>query len=345
MSFTLVMGERWYLEWYEIRGVTRIRKKVYGGINRGKTNEKKFELAEDLAVKISCGVPITAKQSEAAGGNELERLLEQYKPTLRKKTYMTIKSRLKVYCQFLERHNLKPLQVTSDHINLFILEEMNTGKNHITIKSYLNSLKGLYNRIDYRPFDRVIKIKAQSQSLMYFDAAQKKAIMGWATKHNYRLKIAIQLIYSCFIRPGEIRMLKREDFNFDAGYIHIRPEVSKNGKSQKVAIPYGLISELQYIQQLPFGAFILTKSPKKTIGMNYLNLQNKKALKALKIEGNYAFYSWKHTGVVDAVRAGINVKDIQLQLRHHSLDMVNEYLKNLGIMDSMDFRTKMPTIF
>lgn len=339
MEFALVMGGRWYLEWYIKKGVTRIRKKVYGGINRGKTSTDRIAIAEELAAKISLGLDLKPQKQ-----NELESLLETFKPTLRKKTYSTIKSRLKVYTEFLERNNIHPLKVRTEDLNQFILEQMNTGKNHITIKSYINSLKGLYNRIDLQPFERVIKIKAQSQSLMYYDAAQKRAIMEWATKHNFRLKIAIQLIYSCFIRPGEIRMLKREDFNFDGGFIQIRPEVSKNGKSQKVAIPYGLMGELQYIQHLPFGAFILSKSPKKTIGMNYLNLQNKKALNALKIQGNYAFYSWKHTGVVDAVRAGINVKDIQLQLRHHSLDMVNEYLKNLGIMDSTDFRNKMPVI-
>jgi hypothetical protein len=64
----------------------------------------------------------------------------------------------------------------------------------------------------------------------------------------------------------------------------------------------------------------------------------------LKINGNYAFYSWKHTGVVQAVRNGVNMKTLQLQLRHNSLDMVNEYLKNLGIMDDMDTDKKLPTL-
>jgi hypothetical protein len=69
-----------------------------------------------------------------------------------------------------------------------------------------------------------------------------------------------------------------------------------------------------------------------------------KVLDDLKIRGNYAFYSWKHTGVVKAVMSGINIKELQLQLRHHSLDMVNEYLKNLGILQSKSIIERFPSI-
>lgn len=33
-----------------------------------------------------------------------------------------------------------------------------------------------------------------------------------------------------------------------------------------------------------------------------------------------------------------------MQLRHHSLDMVNEYLKNLGVMDSDELKSLFPAI-
>lgn len=67
-------------------------------------------------------------------------------------------------------------------------------------------------------------------------------------------------------------------------------------------------------------------------------------LKDLNITGRYGFYSWKHTGAVMAVKGGINIKDLQLQLRHHSLDMVNEYLKNLGVTDSERLLNHFPGI-
>jgi integrase len=103
-----------------------------------------------------------------------------------------------------------------------------------------------------------------------------------------------------------------------------------------------------YLQQYPGSFFVLSKSGHpgmEQIAIQWLNLQHRKVLEKLKIRGHYAFYSWKHTGAVKAVQAGINVKDLQLQLRHHSLDMVNEYLKNMGVMDSKDLKGKFPDIF
>lgn len=71
---------------------------------------------------------------------------------------------------------------------------------------------------------------------------------------------------------------------------------------------------------------------------------HRKVLNKLQIRGRYAFYSWKHTGVVKCVQAGMNIRDIQNQLRHHSLEMVMEYLKGLGVMQSHDLKHNFPNI-
>ncbi len=39
-----------------------------------------------------------------------------------------------------------------------------------------------------------------------------------------------------------------------------------------------------------------------------------------------------------------NIKYLQMQLRDHSMDMLNEYLKNLGVMDSDRIRDLFPAI-
>jgi hypothetical protein len=43
-------------------------------------------------------------------------------------------------------------------------------------------------------------------------------------------------------------------------------------------------------------------------------------------------------------KADTNNKHLQLQLWHHSLDQVNAYLRQLGIMELEDFSSKMPRI-
>lgn len=80
------------------------------------------------------------------------------------------------------------------------------------------------------------------------------------------------------------------------------------------------------------------------VGRDYFLKKHAKHLKRLGFSCKYSFYSWKHSGAVMAVRAGINLKDLQLQMRHHSLDQLNEYLKAMGVLDSADLRARFPGI-
>jgi integrase len=133
-------------------------------------------------------------------------------------------------------------------------------------------------------------------------------------------------------------------FNLHAGYIEIPGHVSKNRKTQKVSIPTALYPELKFLVQMDPELYIFGEQGIKPPSRDFLSKSHKKVLEALKINGRYGFYSWKHTGVVKAWKAGINIKDLQMQLRHHSLDMVNEYLKNPGVMDSDRIRDLFPAI-
>jgi len=54
--------------------------------------------------------------------------------------------------------------------------------------------------------------------------------------------------------------------------------------------------------------------------------------------------SWKHTGVVNAYKAGVDIKSIQRQCRHTAIDMTDNYLKSLGLYDNEEFLLKMPGI-
>lgn len=49
----------------------------------------------------------------------------------------------------------------------------------------------------------------------------------------------------------------------------------------------------------------------------------RKLIKSLKLGTDYTLYSWKHSGV--------DIKSIQNQCRHHSLEQTDIYLKSLGL--------------
>ncbi len=45
----------------------------------------------------------------------------------------------------------------------------------------------------------------------------------------------------------------------------------------------------------------------------------------------YDLYGWKHTGVIALYQATKDVKLIQRQCRHSSLDQTDKYLRDLGL--------------
>jgi transcriptional regulator with XRE-family HTH domain len=45
-----------------------------------------------------------------------------------------------------------------------------------------------------------------------------------------------------------------------------------------------------------------------------------------------------------AVRAGISLKELQIQLRHYSLEEVGQYIRQLGVHDLQDLEGKFPAI-
>ena len=154
-------------------------------------------------------------------------------------------------------------------------------------------------------------------------------------------------MFYCFIRPGEQRQLRIADINFELSYIEVRAEISKNKKTQKVAIPDHFLAELQYLKKYPNNYYILGRIGEpdaQPIAENTIYNAHSKALDRLQIRGRYSFYSWKHTGAVRCVQAGLNIRDIQNQMRHSSLDMTAEYLKGLGVMQSEDLIKKFPKL-
>ena len=69
----------------------------------------------------------------------------------------------------------------------------------------------------------------------------------------------------------------------------------------------------------------------------------RKLIKALNLGKDYTLYSWKHSGVVVAYKAGIDIKTIQSQCRHKSLEQTDIYLKSLGLSMNLAIN-KMPEL-
>jgi integrase len=74
-----------------------------------------------------------------------------------------------------------------------------------------------------------------------------------------------------------------------------------------------------------------------SLSRNMVSKRHSEVLRSLNYPSDLTLYSWKHTGVVAAYKAGIDLYSIMRQLRHHSLDMTQIYLKSLGLVKNEQF--------
>ena len=128
--------------------------------------------------------------------------------------------------------------------------------------------------------------------------------------------------------------------------IVISGSISKNKKEQYVVIPAAFfpIVEAKILGRNPT-EYLFLSSSKSHLSTNVMSNRHQKILKELNFDTNkHKLYSWKHTGAVMATKAGIHIKQLQVQLRHHSLDQVDMYLRQLGQNDLDELAAKFPKI-
>lgn len=347
------INKEWFVWYYEPlnNGTAKKRVKIAKGINRLKTVDQRMEFAQRLISELQ-----TQKSSEKSQvkieptKSILAQVIDSKANFCCYRTLRGDRLCLRIFQKYL--NGKSELEVTRKDAIGFLNHLFTLNYANKTIKGTVGAIKALYNRYidlndldDFKnPFLRLPIVRTHSKSKMYFNELQQAKMKKYLSEHNPDLWLACQLQFYCFIRPNELRQLKSENININAGYIEIPSEIAKNRKTQKVMIPTHFLPELLFVDKLNQNEFIFKDRNGNCVSHSKHWKQHSKVLKHLGFSSNYSFYSWKHTGVVKAVKAGIHIKDIQLQLRHHSLDMVNEYLKNLGVMDMDRIRDLFPSI-
>lgn len=72
---------------------------------------------------------------------------------------------------------------------------------------------------------------------------------------------------------------------------------------------------------------------------NRVSERHRAALEACEIDTKvHDLYGWKHTGVCNAYRAGVDIQAIQVQCRHFSLNETEIYLRSLGLRISSELK-------
>lgn len=158
-------------------------------------------------------------------------------------------------------------------------------------------------------------------------------------KKDAQLWLMIQFLFFCYIRPKELRFMKLKYINFHNLTITIPSHISKNGKTQTVQMPrvlYNQIIELQWqnMDEELYWFSTFRVPGVKHVSKNYFWNHFNNIREELNIPQGYWLYYWKHTGAIRFKKRGGDVRELQTQLRHHSLEEVQKYLEALTGIES-----------
>lgn len=323
-------SKKWFVSYY----VEGKRVRVYGNINKYKTSKARMREARRLILEL--------RERRVGGGltikERIYKWLDEQKTIWRPRTYETYKSKIDLLFEHIGEF------VDKEKIGDF-MSWVRKNRHPTTFNTYAVMIRKSFKDIGEEHLVTDLQpVKTNKTPARYFLPAHVKMIKAYLEEHDPELWVMVQFIYYCFIRPGELRLLRVGDVLLEERKIFIRSNVSKNAKSQYVAIPEAFLPTLAFLKgRLPAGLIFPGKNG-KPIGRNTMCSKHRKMLRALGFSDEFKLYSWKHTGAVMAVKAGVGVKELQMQLRHHSLDQVNEYLRQMGVWDMDKLRNNFPEI-
>lgn len=286
----------------------------------------------------------------------MDRILEIKKSSIRPRSYYTLKNIVKSFQEYLKAHKLERISI-NDFSSRQAIEFLDWSKMHYklsnrTVNYRRMNMKTLFNDLIYReyvevnPFDKTRKLPVEETSIIAYTPSELRKLTDNLPKYNYNLYVIARMIFYCYIRPQEICRLKISDIDLDAQVIHLPGRSSKNKKSEVVVIPDQLKDDfckmsLKYPGDYYFCGKGLVPGPKYTAPTRIAEAWSAWT-KTVKLR-NRGIYALKHTSVGMAAKEGkINLRDLQLQLRHHSLDMTQGYMDRFSSIASERLKSSFP---
>ena len=352
------------------------RVRVKESINRCKTVAERTKAANRLAAKYKKklqrgwnpfggaepmdGAAVSQPPARPVTGNPimptLLALVKAEGIRCRKKTLQCNQSKMRGLFRWLKANSLERIDVSEfSGAHAFAFLDSLSGLSNRTRNDYktrLSQFFGLlkdHGTIEANPFAGIKKLPESGNSYPPYKTYQAKRLLGYIAEHDAQLLLAVEMLYYAFVRPGEMRNLKIGDIDFEKWNICLRGEIAKNKKTQYVTVPPQLKEAmlLHRLTEYPETFYVFGRNGvpgEKPLGTNDLSSRHRKSVKAVGLPPEYKFYSWKHTSAVAVAEAHIPIKQLQLQLRHHSLDQVDIYLRSLGAQDLENLRDNFPNI-
>ena len=274
----------------------------------------------------------------------------------RKRTYHTYSSIVNKFKEFLEEKKMERMMLADFnyyHAQDFMDWTMSKGANkNRTHNNRLTAMRTIFNVLIKRewvlfnPFDKIEMLEEEDPLIQSFSIDDLILMQEDLPAYDYNLYACACLIFYCFIRPQELSRLRICDFHLKKRMIIIPGSASKNKKQEVVSIPDPLVPILVNLDfGFPQDYFVFSKKLQRG-PVEYAPTRMAEAWKrfADQVGIDKNIYSLKHTGVGMAIESGINVRDLQLQLRHYSLEMTQIYLDKFNRRPSDKLSSMFPDL-
>ncbi len=274
----------------------------------------------------------------------------------RLRTHHTYSSMLNIFDRWLEKKNMKNFPVDDFsyyHAQEFMDYTLEVLKNsNRTYNNRLTAMKTIFKVLVKRewifqnPFDRIEFLEEEEPEIKAFTTEELMKMQQHLPRWNFDLYVCACLIFYCFIRPQELVRLRVSNFNLAKRQIIIPGKVSKNKKQEVVQIPDSLMPVLMKLKlDCPGDYFVFGKDQKR----GEKEYAPTRIAEAWREFADYygiekTIYSLKHTGVGMAIESGINIRDLQLHLRHSSLEMTQIYLDKFNKRPSEKLTANFPDL-
>jgi integrase len=190
--------------------------------------------------------------------------------------------------------------------------------------------------IDKNPGKGIRRLQQVEKKNIAFTPKQRDILEKYLKLHDPELFLFTRFIYYTFIRPVELLRIRMSEVDIKQGIILVRSHQAKNKKQMPVTIPRALEEYLPAeLKEYPPNFYLFGKGlapGPEPLDRKRVTERHTRAMKACGVyDGEVTMYSWKHLGNCNAYRAGADIKALQAQNRHHSLEMTDKYLRSLGL--------------
>ena len=327
--------------------VTQISKMMHDGFYKLKPKEAiQEELPPATANAIRSAESITLKDA-------LEIIVKIKESAYRDRTgesYRNVFRRLSDSLNHYGNADLLLTETTSRHIYEFsdyIIQHRGLSSRYRNnlVEGLSTLFEELINReyISKNPTAKVVALPVQtSRKNLAFTPAQRQELEDYLSQKDPALFNFTRFVYQAFLRPVELMRLQIRDIELVQKRIVCHSSITKGGTRKQfteyVEITPSLLDVIltMNLDRFPptYRVFSHGLLPGATeVARNRVSERHHDALvDAGMYNGELTLYSWKHTGVVNAYRAGASIEWLKSHLRHSDLRDTVVYLKSLGLM-------------